>query len=309
MAWIQIDDQFDEHPKLQQVGPLCWGVWLAGLAYCNRNLTDGFIPWTKAKSLVSFEIVEDDGKVWELTRCSGMAGEDIDAGWVIGLLIDAGLWEEVSNGRGRIDGYQVHDYQDWQRTKNQILEDRAKKVAAGQAGGQASAQARAQAKSKQNPTHNHNLSKKPNPLPKEESEEEENGSLSFASANAPKSIKETPIQPVPKPKKTTIPDDFMVTDAMRQQAEGYGVPCSEIDRQTDMFRDWASQDAKQKTDWLAAWRNWMRRVSEFAPRQPNGRASPSNGTPLDRTLANIREIKQQLRDNEDDIIETEGRVQ
>jgi hypothetical protein len=30
---------------MMQVSPTVWGVWLAGLAYANRNLTDGFIPW------------------------------------------------------------------------------------------------------------------------------------------------------------------------------------------------------------------------------------------------------------------------
>lgn len=98
MPWVRIDDHFDEHPKMSRVGPLGWGVWLAGLAYCNRNLTDGFIPWSKARALGSFEIVDDDGRIWEISRSSGLAGEDVTADWVIGLLVDAGLWEEVTGG-------------------------------------------------------------------------------------------------------------------------------------------------------------------------------------------------------------------
>ena len=85
-----------------------------------------------------------------------MAGEDVTADWVIQLLIDAGLWDVVQNDKGRIDGYVIHDYEDYQPTREQVEADRAKKVAAGQAGGKASAQARAQApaqaESKQNPT-------------------------------------------------------------------------------------------------------------------------------------------------------------
>lgn len=177
MAWVRIDDHFDEHPKMQRVGPLAWGYWLAGLAYCNRNLTDGFIPWNKARTLCSFEVVEDDGMIWELSRVSGHAGEDMTPEWLIGLLIDAGLWEECKNDKGRIDGYRVHDYPDYQPLKSQIEEERAKKVAAGQAGGKASAQARAQAdaqaqgqapaqaKSKQSSTPN------PNPIPNPVGEE------------------------------------------------------------------------------------------------------------------------------------------
>jgi hypothetical protein len=125
MPWVKIDDHFDEHPKMQQVGPVGWGFWLAGLAYCNRNLTDGFIPWSKAKTLCSFQVAEDDGTLWELARSSGYAAEDLSAEWVIGLLIDAGLWEEVENGKGRIDGYRIHDYSEYQPSKEQVLAERS----------------------------------------------------------------------------------------------------------------------------------------------------------------------------------------
>lgn len=127
MPWIRIDDHFDEHPKMAQVGPLAWGMWLAGLAYCNRNLTDGFIPWSIAHTLCAFTVADPDGFIWKLGRTSGHVGEDADAEWVIDLLVDAGLWEEVENGRGRIDGYRVHDYPDYQPTKATIEADRESK--------------------------------------------------------------------------------------------------------------------------------------------------------------------------------------
>ena len=167
MAWVRIDDCFDEHPKLQKVGPIGWGYWLAGLAYCNRNLTDGFIPWAKAQTLASFVVMEYDGKLSKLCHSSGMVGQDMDAEWVIMLLLEAGLWEEVDGG------FAVHDYSEYQPTKAQIEEEREKKKAAGQAGGQASAVARASAGAsanvkqvvKQNPTPNPSPS--PTPIRKE----------------------------------------------------------------------------------------------------------------------------------------------
>jgi hypothetical protein len=165
MAWVRIDDHFDEHPKMQRVGPLGWGFWLAGLAYCNRNLTDGFIPWNKARTLCSFEVAEDDGIVWDISRVSGMSGEDMTADWLIGLLIGAGLWEEVRNEKGRTEGYCIHDYQEYQPLKAQIEEERAKKVAAGQAGGRASAQARAQAPAETPAQAKSKQSSTPNPIP------------------------------------------------------------------------------------------------------------------------------------------------
>lgn len=126
MPWVKVDDHFDEHPKMQQVGPLGWGVWVAGLAYCNRNLTDGFIPWNKARTLCSFEIVEDDGRVWDIGLTSNYAGDDVTAEWIIGLLVNVGLWDVVENGRGRIDGYRIHDYDDYQPSKEEVLAERAK---------------------------------------------------------------------------------------------------------------------------------------------------------------------------------------
>lgn len=89
-------------------------------------------------------------------------------------------------------------------------------------------------------------------------------------ANAPKSQKNH-LQSVPKPMQRIIPDDFEVTDEMRSQAEGYGVPADAVDPETEKFRDHFKANGKKMTDWPAAWRNWMRRVSEFAPKQLNGR--------------------------------------
>jgi len=142
MAWFRVDDQFHEHPKLAAAGPLAWVMWFVGLAYCNRNLTDGFIPFNVARSLVGWEFLEptEDGrnKIIEIDVASGHDCDAVTCDYVIGLMLRNGLWEEA---RG---GYQVHDYADWQPTKADIEAERSRKQAAGKAGGQASAQARAQ---------------------------------------------------------------------------------------------------------------------------------------------------------------------
>lgn len=147
MTWVKIDDHFNEHPKLAAVGPVGWGIWLAGLAYCNRNLTDGFIPRAVAIGFGgdwTVEAAEERDGVpgyvtWDISRGTGMHGEDMDTSWVIDRLIEYGLWEPVSGG------YRVHDYDDYQPTKAEVLAMRAAKAAAGQAGGRAAAKARAKA--------------------------------------------------------------------------------------------------------------------------------------------------------------------
>lgn len=254
MAWVRIDDHFDEHPKMQRVGPLAWGYWLAGLAYCNRNLTDGFIPWNKARTLCSFEIVEDDGLMWELSRVSGHAGEDMTAEWLIGLLIDAELWEEVKNGKGRVDGYLIHDYPDYQPLKAQIEEERAKKVAAGQAGGKASAQARAQAsaqaewqapaqaKSKQSSTPN------PNPIPS-------NNHPSDGGADAP--APDPPRSRSRQARKAPIPDDFAMAESTEVWCKKQGYSRQLVEREVAAFVLSARANGRQYSDWQAALRMWL----------------------------------------------------
>ncbi|HHW13456.1 MAG TPA: hypothetical protein GXX28_00810, partial [Firmicutes bacterium] len=129
MAWVRIDDHFAEHPKVLQVGPLGMALQIAALCYCNRNLTDGFIPWATARTLLSWEFLgeqEERGrKRYEIAATCGMAGETISSEFVIRLLLDAGIWEEVDGG------YMIHDYDQYQPTKAEVLAKQAKRSEAG----------------------------------------------------------------------------------------------------------------------------------------------------------------------------------
>ena len=149
MAWVKLDERFTEHPKLALVGPLGLALWVTGLAYCNRNLTDGFIPWALARTLISWEFLEpSDGDTRgrrhaRVCVSSGRAGDDVTSDYVIELLLSAGLWEETDGG------YLVHDYDNYQPLKAEVLAEHEAKVAAGRKGGKRStgipAQAPAQA--------------------------------------------------------------------------------------------------------------------------------------------------------------------
>jgi hypothetical protein len=154
MPWVRVDDHFDEHPKMAAIGPVGWGVWLAGLAYCNRNLTDGFIPYAIAEGIggawkIREPVDQEDQEgvrsirrrsmLWTVSITSGHHGEDMSSDWIVGHLVRVGLWEEVEGG------YLVHDYDDYQPTKAEVLAEREQKQAAGRAGGIAAAKARAKA--------------------------------------------------------------------------------------------------------------------------------------------------------------------
>lgn len=117
MTWVRLDDNFPDHRKVNEAGPLAMWLWVCGLCYCGRLLSDGFIPRSQVRKLADVD----------------------DAFGLANRLVDVGLWEKCD------DGYRVHDYLDYNPSRQEVEAERAKKVAAGQAGGRASAQARGQA--------------------------------------------------------------------------------------------------------------------------------------------------------------------
>lgn len=82
--WSKLDDQFPDHPKVMQAGPLASWLYVCGTCYCNRLLTDGFIPTSQV------------GKLADVKNAIKLAKK----------LVEVGLWEEVDNG------YQIHDFLD-----------------------------------------------------------------------------------------------------------------------------------------------------------------------------------------------------
>ena len=123
MPWVKIDDHFDEHPKLARVGPPAWGYWLAGLAYCNRNLTDGFIPYSVAYNLAGWDVWDDpdaDGReqIWHYSVTSGMGGEEITGEWIVDRLLSVGLWTQCTGG------FRVHDFLEYNPSKAAVLAER-----------------------------------------------------------------------------------------------------------------------------------------------------------------------------------------
>jgi hypothetical protein len=53
MVWVKVDDHFDEHPKWADAPGDSIALWLAALAWCNRNeSTEGYIPALKLQGRV-----------------------------------------------------------------------------------------------------------------------------------------------------------------------------------------------------------------------------------------------------------------
>ena len=136
--WVKLDDQFYAHPKIVRVGPLGMALQVAGLCYCNQFETDGFIPLAKARTLLSWEFqkAEKDRFVsYSIDIGSGMHGETVTSDFVIELLLHEGIWEEQP------DGYLIHDYARYQKSKVEIEELRTKRATVGRMGGLAKGRA------------------------------------------------------------------------------------------------------------------------------------------------------------------------
>ena len=126
MGWVRVDDSFYDHQKFIDVGPLGIAQWVVGLAWCNRNLSDGFIPSSRAHHLLAW-----DGIAWHMWSGELLGGgEDADGEDVSHLLVQAGVWEKTDGG------YLIHDYHKYQPTAEEVKgrqeETRAAKTRAGQ---------------------------------------------------------------------------------------------------------------------------------------------------------------------------------
>lgn len=62
--------------------------------------------------------------------------------------------------------------------------------------------------------------------------------------------------------KTQLPSEFGISQEMRTWAE-LKTPQVDIDREHEMFCDHWRAHGKPMADWMATWRNWMRRAPQF----------------------------------------------
>jgi hypothetical protein len=97
MPWIRLDDQFPDHPKVVAAGPVAAWLYVCGIGYCNRLLTDGLIPRGQVRKLADVE------------NATELADQ----------LVKVGLWEEVE------DGYRIHDFLEYQPSAEQVKAERS----------------------------------------------------------------------------------------------------------------------------------------------------------------------------------------
>jgi hypothetical protein len=95
--WIKLDDGFMQHPKVVAAGPHATLLHIAGLCYCGRYLTDGFVPAAQVRLLT--------------------AAQDPDA--LVRRLYEVNLWERAPGG------HFIHDFAKYNPTKAEVEQARA----------------------------------------------------------------------------------------------------------------------------------------------------------------------------------------
>jgi len=94
MPWFNVDDGFHCHPKVLAAGNAAMGMWARLGSYCAKYATNGVVPAA---------IVKAYGTRSERDRL-------LDVGWLT----------------PHPDGYELHDYLDYNRTADQVIADREK---------------------------------------------------------------------------------------------------------------------------------------------------------------------------------------
>lgn len=124
-TYVKVHDGLPDHPKIIEAGGEAGWLYICGLAYASRQLTDGVIPKRLVPRLT-------DGSNPEASASA---------------LLRVGLWHEGVHECPRCpqaapDSYVIHDYTEHQRSAAEVADLRAKRSAAGQKGGRRSGQSR-----------------------------------------------------------------------------------------------------------------------------------------------------------------------
>lgn len=223
MPWFKVDDALHSHPKARVAGLPAMGLWAIAGSYSMSYKTDGFVP------------------TWFVT------------GWPQGRnlaarLIAAHLWEATE------DGFQFHDWADFQPTAEEIEAEREKsrerqrarrqRIRAGRSAGVTPPVTRDVprdvTRESQSPVPSRPV---PTVLPTE----------------VPPSGGAAEPRTTRKRVGTRLPSEFEPNPDHHELAASLGV---DLDTQMARFRDYWLGEGKVKADWNATLRNWLRRAAD-----------------------------------------------
>jgi hypothetical protein len=98
MGWVRLDDNFADHPKIIALSDKAFRLYIMGLCYANRHLTDGLITY----QIVSAWVGDDPFK----------PSDELE---------DQNLWER------RDKGFMIRSYTEYQPTREKVNRNERKR--------------------------------------------------------------------------------------------------------------------------------------------------------------------------------------
>lgn len=95
MGWVRLDDNFADHPKVIGLSDTAFRLFITGLCYSNRQLTDGLIPYQMVNAWVGDNPEKPSDE-----------------------LEDQNLWERVDKG------FMIRSYDEYQPTRDEVEKKR-----------------------------------------------------------------------------------------------------------------------------------------------------------------------------------------
>lgn len=274
MTWFKVDDSFHSHPKVMAASPAALGLWVVAGSWSGMNLTEGHIPAHVLPRL--------------MPKAERLARE----------LVAVGLWDRVE------DGFVFHDWTVYNPTRAEAMAARERQSSGGAIGNHRRWH---EAKGKVDPrcrycqNDDRSTDRVPDRVPDGGTESVPNPPTrpdpTRDASNEASTPPPTAAPPRGDRRGTRLPDDFAVTPEMAAWAREKAPTCGIADHEAfcDYWRSVPGNKGR-KLDWVATWRNWMRREHERRTRHapPNGRAAGPRTSTTDERVAQAQALKAEL---------------
>ena len=238
MPWAKLDDGFTDHPKIIDAGPLASWLYVCGLTYSSRLLTDGFIPQGQVRKLADVDNAMD----------------------LAARLLEVGLWERTDGG------FRIHDYLEYNPSAAQVKDER--KAAQERMRKVRSREVRANNEDvrpnerRSSPAGSPEL-REPRPVP---------------SRPTPVPDPEDDVPPLVPPlggedareresRAKRLPKGWALSDELRSWTrEAFGWTDEDVTDVANRFADYWHSVTTRKLDWDLTWKNWARRENDKRPK-------------------------------------------
>jgi hypothetical protein len=250
MSWIQSHQELGMHPKTKKLARLLGVSRVTAVGHLQ------FLWWWTGSYAPDGELTRFDS----LDVATGAEWEGDEEAFVEAL-VAAGFLDRDEDGH-----LTVHDWRDYGGRLIDRRKSNAARMRDARARGQKTEQREPEDTCEEDADHVQDTCVARAGLEERRGEERENPPVVPPSEGPPPEGSPTkPVRPVPKPRATRIPDEFPISDDMRAFADRIGLPDEVVVLETEKFLDHFRAKPEMKSDWVAAWRNWLRRVPEFVP--------------------------------------------